>query len=111
MMTIVTHVTLKKGTEPEWDAAMRERLVAAREARCSAMRRRAFASAAATRARAASRAAAIFSSAAAWIAAMRGLFARSIGGRRRGGGIGVLLQVLTRRDDALDVLRRAVARG
>ena len=31
MMTIVTHVTLKKGTEPEWDAAMRERLVAARE--------------------------------------------------------------------------------
>jgi len=31
MMTIVTHVTLKKGTEPEWDAAMRERLDAARK--------------------------------------------------------------------------------
>jgi heme-degrading monooxygenase HmoA len=30
MMTIVTHVTLKTGTEPEWDAAMRERLTAAR---------------------------------------------------------------------------------
>ena len=26
MMTIVTHVTLKEGHEPEWDAAMRERL-------------------------------------------------------------------------------------
>ena len=30
MMTIVTHVTLKEGSEPEWDAAMRERLEAAR---------------------------------------------------------------------------------
>lgn len=30
MMTIVTHVTLKVGSEPEWDAAMRERLDAAR---------------------------------------------------------------------------------
>jgi heme-degrading monooxygenase HmoA len=29
MMTIVTHVSLKEGTEPEWDAAMRERLSAA----------------------------------------------------------------------------------
>lgn len=26
MMTIVTHVTLKEGSEPDWDAAMRERL-------------------------------------------------------------------------------------
>ena len=26
MMTIVTHVTLKERTEPEWDAAMHERL-------------------------------------------------------------------------------------
>ena len=31
MMTIVTHVTLKEGSEPEWDAAMRVRLQAARE--------------------------------------------------------------------------------
>lgn len=31
MMTIVTQVTLKEGTEPEWDAAMRERLTAARD--------------------------------------------------------------------------------
>ena len=31
MMTIVTHVTLKEGTEPEWDAVMRERLQMARE--------------------------------------------------------------------------------
>lgn len=31
MMTIVTHVTLKEGAEPEWDAAMRERLLAARD--------------------------------------------------------------------------------
>ena len=31
MMTIVTHVTLKEGTEPEWDAVMRERLAAARD--------------------------------------------------------------------------------
>jgi heme-degrading monooxygenase HmoA len=30
MMTIVTHVTLKEGSEPEWDAAMRERLAAAK---------------------------------------------------------------------------------
>ncbi len=30
MMTIVTHVTLKEGTEPEWDAAMRTRLAAVR---------------------------------------------------------------------------------
>jgi heme-degrading monooxygenase HmoA len=29
MMTIVTHATLKQGSEPEWDAAMRERLAAA----------------------------------------------------------------------------------
>ena len=31
MMTIVTHVTLKEGAEPEWDAAMRERMQAARD--------------------------------------------------------------------------------
>jgi heme-degrading monooxygenase HmoA len=30
MMTIVTHVTLREGSEPEWDVAMRERLTAAR---------------------------------------------------------------------------------
>ena len=30
MMTVVTHVTLKAGCEPEWDAAMRERLAAAK---------------------------------------------------------------------------------
>ena len=30
MMTIVTHVTLKQGTEPEWDAAMHSRLAAVR---------------------------------------------------------------------------------
>ena len=30
MMTIVTHVTLKEGSEPEWDTAMRERMIAAR---------------------------------------------------------------------------------
>ena len=29
MMTIVTRITLKEGTEPEWDAAMRQRLDAA----------------------------------------------------------------------------------
>ena len=29
MMTIVTRVTLKPGSEPQWDAAMRERLAAA----------------------------------------------------------------------------------
>ncbi|SRR5581483_10120289 len=31
MMTIVTYVTLRQGREPEWDAAMRERLGAARQ--------------------------------------------------------------------------------
>jgi heme-degrading monooxygenase HmoA len=31
MMTIVTRVTLKEGSEPAWDATMRERLVAARD--------------------------------------------------------------------------------
>ena len=31
MMTIVTHVKLKEGSEPEWDAAMRERLAAAKD--------------------------------------------------------------------------------
>jgi heme-degrading monooxygenase HmoA len=30
-MTIVTRVTLKEGTEPEWDTAMRERLAAVRD--------------------------------------------------------------------------------
>ena len=30
MMTIVTVVTLREGSEPEWDAAMRERLEAAK---------------------------------------------------------------------------------
>jgi len=30
MMTIVTHVTLREGSEPEWDAAMRARLGAVR---------------------------------------------------------------------------------
>ena len=30
MMTIVTHVTLKEGSEPEWDTLMRERMFAAR---------------------------------------------------------------------------------
>jgi heme-degrading monooxygenase HmoA len=30
MMTIVTHVSLKPGNEPEWDTAMRKRLEAAR---------------------------------------------------------------------------------
>ena len=30
MMTVVTYVTLQQGTEPEWDAAMRERLAAAK---------------------------------------------------------------------------------
>jgi heme-degrading monooxygenase HmoA len=29
MMTIVTYIRLKEGAEPEWDAAMRERLAAA----------------------------------------------------------------------------------
>jgi heme-degrading monooxygenase HmoA len=31
MMTIVTRVRLKEGTEPEWDGVMRERLSAARQ--------------------------------------------------------------------------------
>src|SRR3989442_14382495 len=31
MMTIVTRVTLREGSEPEWDGVMRERLAAARE--------------------------------------------------------------------------------
>jgi heme-degrading monooxygenase HmoA len=31
MMTIVTRVTLKEGAEPQWDAAMRERMIAARD--------------------------------------------------------------------------------
>ena len=30
MMTIVTHVTLQEGSEPEWDAAMRTRLASVR---------------------------------------------------------------------------------
>jgi heme-degrading monooxygenase HmoA len=30
MMTVVTYVTLKEGSEPEWDAAMRQRLDSAR---------------------------------------------------------------------------------
>jgi heme-degrading monooxygenase HmoA len=29
MMTIVTHVTLKEGREPEWDATMRDRMAVA----------------------------------------------------------------------------------
>jgi heme-degrading monooxygenase HmoA len=29
MMTVITEVTLKAGSEPEWDAAMRDRLTAA----------------------------------------------------------------------------------
>jgi len=33
MMTIVTRVTLKPASEPAWDAAMRERLEAARQQR------------------------------------------------------------------------------
>jgi len=31
MMTIVTRITLREGAEPEWDAAMRERLETARK--------------------------------------------------------------------------------
>jgi heme-degrading monooxygenase HmoA len=31
MMTTVTHVKLTEGAEPEWDAAMRERLAAAKD--------------------------------------------------------------------------------
>jgi heme-degrading monooxygenase HmoA len=30
MMTVITHVKLRPGDEPEWDAAMRERLEAAK---------------------------------------------------------------------------------
>ena len=30
MVTIVTRISLKEGSEPEWDAAMRERFDAAR---------------------------------------------------------------------------------
>lgn len=30
MMTVITETTLKRGSEPEWDAAMRDRLDAAR---------------------------------------------------------------------------------
>ena len=30
MMTVITHVSLKPGREPEWDNAMRDRLEAAR---------------------------------------------------------------------------------
>src|SRR5580765_1271333 len=30
MMTVVTHVTLKEGKEPEWDAAMRARVTSVR---------------------------------------------------------------------------------
>jgi heme-degrading monooxygenase HmoA len=29
MMTVITHVTLAQGSEPEWDAAMRDRLESA----------------------------------------------------------------------------------
>ena len=31
MMTVITHVRLKTGCEPDWDIAMRERLSAAQE--------------------------------------------------------------------------------
>jgi heme-degrading monooxygenase HmoA len=31
MMTIVTHVTLRQGAEPEWDSTMRERLANAQD--------------------------------------------------------------------------------
>ena len=31
MMTVVTHMRVKTGCEPDWDAAMRERLSAAQE--------------------------------------------------------------------------------
>ena len=30
MMTVITHVTLHEGAEPEWDGAMEERLAGAR---------------------------------------------------------------------------------
>jgi heme-degrading monooxygenase HmoA len=33
MMTVVTHVPLKEGTEPEWDSLMLERMNAARKRR------------------------------------------------------------------------------
>ena len=31
MMTVITHVTLRQGSEPDWDAAMRDRLESAQE--------------------------------------------------------------------------------
>ncbi|MFR9806981.1 antibiotic biosynthesis monooxygenase family protein [Pseudonocardia sp. RS010] len=31
MMTVVTEITLKRGSEPEWDGAMRDRLAAAQD--------------------------------------------------------------------------------
>jgi heme-degrading monooxygenase HmoA len=31
MMTVVTHIKIAEGQEPDWDAAMRERVAAARE--------------------------------------------------------------------------------
>jgi heme-degrading monooxygenase HmoA len=31
MMTVVTHVKITEGQEPEWDAAMRDRVVAVKE--------------------------------------------------------------------------------
>ncbi len=31
MMTVLTYVSLREGAEPEWDAAMRERLAAVRD--------------------------------------------------------------------------------
>lgn len=33
MMTVITRVTLKQGSEPEWDAVMHERLAAAKARR------------------------------------------------------------------------------
>jgi heme-degrading monooxygenase HmoA len=33
MMTVITHVAVKEGSEPEWDAIMRDRLDAARDRR------------------------------------------------------------------------------
>ena len=33
MMTVVTHVKIKEGREPAWDAAFRERIASAREQR------------------------------------------------------------------------------
>jgi heme-degrading monooxygenase HmoA len=31
MMTVITHVTLRQGSEPDWDAAMRDRLASAQD--------------------------------------------------------------------------------